>query len=119
MKGLPEGYTARPMTLEDAEIAAALANEYACAITGEAVTSAQHFQRFMGFPGMDLESSSRMCESQAGFQYLSVPRDSGSARCCTIGLLRKRVGRSRELPQMPSLCSPRMRMMRIPQHVHS
>ena len=66
MKGLPEGYTARPMTLEDAEIAAALANEYACAITGEAVTSAQHFQRFMGFPGMDLESSSRIVSDPTG-----------------------------------------------------
>jgi mycothiol synthase len=54
---LPPGYTARPVTLDDAEAAAAMANAYAIALTGRPSIEAGEIRSDWGQPTMSLATN--------------------------------------------------------------
>lgn len=56
---LPEGYTARPVTMEDAETIANLCNAYSRAIIGQDTTTAEEVRVGWGFPGFDMTNNTR------------------------------------------------------------
>ena len=60
MKGLPEGFTARPIALEDAELVTDIMRTYTREITGEHVGSLERTQIFLGIPGLNLADSTRI-----------------------------------------------------------
>ena len=60
MNGLPNGYTARPATLDDIDAIASIVNQYAIRLTGEALYPPKYVRRFLTLPGFDLASSSKL-----------------------------------------------------------
>jgi mycothiol synthase len=56
---LPAGYTARPVTMEDAESIADLCNAYSTAIIGQDTTTAEEMQVEWSFPGFDMANNTR------------------------------------------------------------
>ena len=71
MNGLPNGYTARPATLDDIDDIANLVNQYAIRLTGEPYLPAKYLRKYLTAPGFDLATSSRLVfsptNSMAGF----------------------------------------------------
>jgi mycothiol synthase len=59
IRPLPEGYTARPASLEDDKIVADLHNAYSIALIGMNTTAVEEFQLDWGTPGFEMTTSTR------------------------------------------------------------
>jgi len=66
MNGLPDGYTARPATLDDIEDIAGVVNQYTLRLISEPYLPAKHLRNFLTVPGFDLAKSSRLVLSSSG-----------------------------------------------------
>jgi GNAT superfamily N-acetyltransferase len=66
MPSLPEDYTVRPATIEDADAIAALANAYSCRFTGSDVVTGDQLCAQMTTPGFSLEEDTRLIHSTDG-----------------------------------------------------
>ena len=74
MNTLPNGYTARPATLDDIDGIASIVNQYAIRLTGEALLPPKYLLNFLTAPGFDLATSSQLVfspsRSIAGFALI-------------------------------------------------
>lgn len=71
MHALPNGYTTRPVTLDDIDAIARTINQYAIRLTGEALLPPKYLLKYLTSPGFDLTTSSQLVfspsRSIAGF----------------------------------------------------
>ncbi len=74
MNALPNGYTARPATLDDVDAIANQINQHAIRLTGEPHLPAKYLRRYLTMPGFDLATSSQLVFSPtvelAGFAFV-------------------------------------------------
>lgn len=66
MNTLPNGYTARPATLDDIDNIANVVNQYTLRLIGEPYLPAKYLRNFLTVPGFDLATSSRLVLSSTG-----------------------------------------------------
>lgn len=60
MNGLPAGYSARRIRVDDADRLADFINAYAEEVTGEAFATAERLRTMLAMPGLDLQTSSQV-----------------------------------------------------------
>jgi len=66
MERLPEGYTARPIAMEETDDVAALVNEYLASNGSAERFSPERLRRQLSIPGFDVESATHVVESPEG-----------------------------------------------------
>ncbi|MFC2106514.1 hypothetical protein ACFLS0_07180 [Candidatus Bipolaricaulota bacterium] len=71
---MPNGYTARPATLDDINAIANLVNQYTLRLIGEPYLPVEHLHKYLTVPGLNVATSSQLVfspqETLAGFALM-------------------------------------------------